>query len=642
MPLLPGFYGNSAAAVDLVHNAWPFFEDKALTYANKTLTLVDEMTAAAIGVAPSNFSIAFPDVGSLTAFTAPPVPVLAELTFNEVNIPEPPVLDLPARPVLEAAPVYDVPAAGTLALPTQPGDFNIADPGNPPDLMTVTLPDAPDMTLPPLPTFLTIVEQAEPVLVDIAFEGHDPGNVPALPDLTGTSFTEQPYTREVLDAVVIKVRDMLAGHGGLPAAIEFALFERGRDQISREDAKARDDILDSFSSRGFSLPPGSLIQRLDDATGKTFDAASELARTQAIDMAKERLTDVRTAVQQGIALETILIGQHSDIMNRALQSAKQMLDVHTALFNAAVAAYNASIARLQVDAEVFKSRIEAQSQQVELFKAKWQGQQVKSEVNKALADLYDSRVKALLSQSEIYKSQVEAVQVQAQIEASRITAYSAKVNGYAERVRAYEAQWNGFTAAVGAQTAKLRNFEIGVNAYGARVNAWSTQEKTKGDLYKNDLEASTITLEQYKTRIAGALASINAESARIDALARNNTSLASMYTARGSIEEARTNANTRAFTAALDLADKETQLQLESARTRIQEAQNLLQVQVTAVEGALRAMTQLTASVFSGVNFSAGVNASGSETSSYGYNLSQSQGFNWSGETAVNNSPPVY
>lgn len=642
MPLLPGFAGNSAAAIALIGEGWPFFEEKAVLYANKTLTLVDQLASIAVNVAPSEFTITFPDVGTLTAFVAPVAPVLDDMTFNEFAIDDAPSLSLPVRPELVNAPAYDVAAPDTIMLPSQPGDLVAADPGDPDAIAELVLPAAPSISLPDLPAFLTILEPEEPVIVDPVFAGRDPGDVPTLPNLTGTEFTEVVYTREILDTVVIKVRDMLAGNGGLPVAIEFALFERARDQISREGAKARSDIMDTFASRGFSQPPGAMAKRLDEQAQKSFDGVVTLAQQQAIEMAREKLIDVRSAVQQGIALEQMLIAQHGDIMARALASAKQMLDTHIALFNASVSSYNASIARLQVDADVFKSLIAAAQQKVELFKAKWDGQRAKAEVNKALADQYDSQVKGLLSLVEMFKGQIAGVEAQARIEATKIDAYRSRVQAYGERVKAHQGEWDGYTAAVNAQVAKFKSFEIGVNAYSARVNAWSQQEKTKADLYRVDLEASGLTLEQYKTRLAGVLAKINAESARLDAIARKASAQATIYAAQGQIESARTDANTRAFTAAMEHADKRAQLQLEQARARLQEQQALLQTQIAAVEGALRAMTQLTASVFSGVNFSAGVSGSGSESSSFSYSLSQSQGFNWSGETQDNNAPPSY
>jgi hypothetical protein len=629
----PVYNGPTGAAIDFVNQGWSFFEDKSILFMNKALLLIDEMSSLALSVAPTDFTVFFPDVSGLTAFVAPTKPVLPDIVFNEIDITEPPSISVPSALPMVAAPVFDVQTPTQLSLPTQPGELNATDPGDAPELSTLVLPDTPSYLLPDAPEFLTISLPAAPELITYSFAGVDPGSAPTLPNLTDVGFIETPYTREILDDVLVNVRSMLADGGGLPIAIEFALFQRGRGRLDRTNKKALHEINDRWSGRGFTLPPGSLNAELDEQVQKNQDETLGLNTDIMIQQHKEKLETVRFAVQQGIALEQVLISQHGQMMDRALQSARLLLDTHVALFNAQVSGYNAAVNKYQVDAEVFKAQLQAELNKVEVYKALVDGQRAIADVNRATADAYKSRIDGIVSLIEIYKSQIAAVEAQSRIEVAKIEGYRAKVSAYSERIRAYEAQWGGFTSAVNAQGALFKNFEIGVSAFSTRTNAWAEGERAKSARYETDMRGATLALDQYKTRITGQLAQLQVESERLRALSAQSTALTQMYQADASIETARNDANTRAFQAATELASIHANVQLEEAKIKIQNAQQGLLAQLEAIKGASAALAQLCAASMSAVNFSAGVSGSGSESSSFSYSLSKSMGFSWSGES---------
>lgn len=636
-----GGVGPTGAAIDFVNQGWDYFENKASTFTDKVLQLVDALQFVP-QVQPVVFHTDFPDVTGLVAFTAPPRPTLPDIAYQPVSIPDAPELALPPEPAFTAAPAFDVAEPLPVSLPTQPGAFSVAAPGPAPELTVLTLPEAPDLSLPEFPQFLTIAIPELPATSMPTFNAASPGDAPLPPSLSGIDFAETPYTREVLNDITPWVRKALAGGTGLSAAVEGAIFQRARRRLDRVTRKSRQQVADEFSGRGFTEPPGAFAARMAEVVQENVDAGLELDSTITIQFHETEIKNIQFAVTQGIALEQLLIGQHSQIMDRSLQAAKLLLDARVAIHNAEVNSYNAKIAKFRADADVFKARIDGEVAKLEGYRAQVEGQKAIADINKAAADAYDSQVRGVLGMVEIYKGQIAAVSAQADIDKSRIEAHRATIEGYAEQVRAYDSRWAGYKTAVEAKEAGFRSYEVGTRAWVARMDGWHRGEEIKSARYETSLRASTLKLDGFRTKIQGALANLQGEVARINALGTKADALARMYGADAQVEVARSDANTRKFDSTVAYHTARVSAEANEAQIKIQDAARVLTAQVTAIGGATNAMAQLSASAMAAVNFSAGVSGSGSEGTSFGYSLSKGLGWNWSGETSQNDNPPLF
>lgn len=626
--------GPTGAAINFVTEGWDFFEDKAILFSNKTLSLIDQLSYVP-QVVPTSFSVNFPSLTALTGFTAPARPTLDPISFDStIVVPAPPDNPLPAVPAFTNAPAFDVAPPPAIVLPAQPGNLNVPAPGAAPALTTLVLPDAPAMVLPDLPAFLDVAIPEAPTLVFADFAGTDPGAAPTMPNLAGVGFTEQAYTPTLLAPMTTAIRTALSTGQLLDAPVEQALFQRARERLGRVSRQARQAVDEAFSSRGFKQPPGSWAAAHQELIQKQQDDSNDTSRELFVTKYQEAVKNVQFAIVQGIALEQVLIGQHNAIMDRSLQGARLLLDVHLGLFNAQVAGYNAAIERFKADAMVYRERLQAEVAKVEAFKAQVDGQRAVAEINKALADTYDSQVRALVQVIEVYKAQIAGVQAQAELERTKIESYRAEVGAYGERVKAHQVAWDGFTAAVNAQQAGFKNYEIGVQAYGARVNAYGIAEQAKSNRYDTQMKGAQLGLEAYKSRIQGVLAQLQREEGRVRALIAQSESQTRLYQTDGQIEQFRADANTRAMQVQLSHNETRANIQLREAEVKIQDAQRLLTAQVEAIRGAANAMAQLAASAMSAVNFSAGVSGSGSESTGYSYSLSKGRSWSWQGETA--------
>lgn len=630
--------GPTGSAISFVDQGWGFFEAKAIEFSYQATNLINNL-ANIPQLAVTPFSVSFPDVAGLTGFVRPDRPTLPSVEFTAPAIPEAPDVSAPPTPAFTEAPAFDVEAPPTIVLPAQPGALNVAGPGAAPVVGDITIPAAPDYVLPALPAFFDIVVPSLGPLNFSTFSGTDPGEAPGLPDLSSAGFTEQAYTPKVLDDVATKVASALNSGMLLATPIEAAIFQRGRERIDRAGAKARQQIAEEFSGRGYLAPPGAMFGAMIEVEQKNQDSINDANRDQTIKLHQDAVENVKFAIVQGIALEQILIGQHSAIMDRAVQAAKLMLDTHVALYNASVAAYNAKIERFKADAAVFEAVIRAEIQRVEAFKAEVEAQKAVAGINQAMADAHSAQVRGVVGLSELYNSTVAAAKAQAEIELTKVEAYKATVLAYGEQVKAKSVEWDGYVAATNAQSNLFRSYEIGVNAFAARTNAWAEGERAKNSRYETDVRAAGLKLEAFKTRVQQVLAVLQAEEVRISAAVAQIEGLSKMYVADGTIAAAESDANTRAFQAVLAYTEAKSASELAVGQTRIQNAIAVMQSKVAAISGAASAMTQLCSSAFSGVNFNAGVNASGSESSSWSQSWSKSLGWSWQGETADASAP---
>lgn len=623
--------GPTGAAIAFVEEGWDFFEDKINALLARTLDMVDELSFVPT-VEPVTFDVDFPDVGSLTGFHAPTAPTLLPVNEVPISVPEAPDLALPPVPTATEAPAFDVAAPPTISLPQQPGDMPEADLPPAPVLADLAVPDAP--LLPDLPTLLELDMPLPPEVA--TFTGQAPSNIPRLPDIAGASFTEAPYTPTVLAPLAEAVRRGLASGQLLDVSIEQALFARSRDRVLQGNRAALQQIDETYSGRGFKEPPGAWRAAHAEQVEKNQGAINDANRDQTIQLHTQAIESVKFAVTQGIALEQVLIAQHGQIMDRALQSARLLLDGRVALYNADVARYNGELEAFKVNAENYRQQLQSA---IDRYRATVEGQQAIGDFNRAAAEAYAARIRALV---DGYQGAINGVQAKAGIERDRIEAWKGTIQAEAERVNLYTARWGGFRAAVEAQQAGFRNFEIGTQAYTARINGWAAGEQAKTARYEASVRGSTARYDGYRARIQGVVAQLQAQESRISAITAQNEARTRLFSAEAQVETARSDANTRAFQAVTEAATNRANVKLREAEIKIQDAARVLTAQVESIRGAAQALAQLTSSAMSAVSFNTGVNASGSESMAWSYSWSKAKGWSYGGETPDSPSPDAF
>lgn len=575
-------------------------------------------------VTPLAFNVSFNFDDQLAPFQRPTKPVLnfAGLEFDDPgSLADPPAF-VAEPPEFDEAPDFDV-AAPVLAIGPRPDTPVIALP-TAPALSEPVLPEEPDLTMPEAPTFEQLNLPSVPTITLPTFTS----SAPTMPqqDVQEFAFTPEAYVSDGLNSIKAKIAEWLQGGTGLPAAIEDALFARAMGRVDEGNTADLQLARDMHSSLGFTEPNGLLNARVIAITDKGLKARSEFSRELTIRFHEEELTNLRLAVQQGVALEGVLVNLHLEEQRMLLAAATYLRDSSIAVLNARISIFNAQLQAYQTDASVFETRIRAALAEIEVYKAQIEGERIRGEINEQYVRRYAEMVRAVGIAADVYKTRVEAVQAETEFNRQRVMVFGEQINAYGKQWDAFGKQLDAYRADVDGQKARADIYDTQARAFGTRVSAWDRVQNVR-------LERERLRIQQHGQELTGwrggldrLLAYVQKEQARISSVAQTIDAQARIYQADAAIETAASAATDRSFELGLRREEARTNVALKQAEMRIQEAIQLLSLVLRAKETQTQVIGQLTAASMSAVNFSAGV------SSSVGRSQSCSTSVGWSGE----------
>lgn len=198
--------------------------------------------------------------------------------------------------------------------------------------------------------------------------------LPADPEAS-YSYFEPMYSTPLLEALVAKLHTwVIAGGTGLDADIEAAIWARAKAKLEMQRRTAWDNTLDQFASRGFTIPPGALAGGLANVQLESDRAHQQLNYEISIEQARLAQNNTQFTVSASTQLENTLIGLHNNFYNRALQNAKQAVDMIFSIYSAKINAYITKLRGHEIRANVQVATINAanayNSNTVQIFQAK--------------------------------------------------------------------------------------------------------------------------------------------------------------------------------------------------------------------------------------------------------------------------------
>lgn len=603
---------------DFVQSGWEWVQTKGGDFITLSQQAVGDLSA--FRLTPIQFDATLDLNVDYGTFVRPVAPVVPDLGTVDVPLPTAPTItpvsvrelgDAPAEPDF-ANLVYAPPAAPAVPMPTLPSDLN-------PVLDVVTVPDAPTFALPAHPTLYALNLPEPPSITLPEFAGTRPTFDITPPD-SAFNWQEVAYSSTLLDAVKSHLQSMIQGGLGLPPHIEQAIFDRGRERGDLLARKRVQEVAEELGSRGLYEPSGLLARRLDEAREAGRAEAAGTNRDVTIRATEIEVESVQFALTQAGALEATLIQQNGAINQRALEAAKIGSDIQVAVFNAAVTLANLDVELFKADAQVYRDLIQARIAQVDVYKAQIDGQKAIGEINESLVRAYVEEVRSINAMADVYRAQVEGARAKAELNTQKLEQARLKVQAYGEEVRAWGGLQEVYRIQMDGALGNVRMFEAIGNIYGRRVEAY----RTKGDAYLQQgqfqIAQQALQWDGYKAALDGARTLLAAQTATIDARARTFAARAGMYQAEAQVAET----EAQAF-------DRQVQLRIEAARARQESALKGVELQIVQADkiGTLyveqlktraQVLTQMSASLFSGINF--GANYSGSLGWSYGKSAS--------------------
>lgn len=109
-----------------------------------------------------------------------------------------------------------------------------------------------------------------------------------------------PNECDYLQEAQTKLCEMLAGGTGIHAHVENQIWQRDRSRVLEDVNRARDDVLATFASRGFPLPPGAAAHAMRLAEVDANNKIAQQSRDVAIKHVDILIENIKFAVQQAL------------------------------------------------------------------------------------------------------------------------------------------------------------------------------------------------------------------------------------------------------------------------------------------------------------------------------------------------------
>lgn len=178
-----------------------------------------------------------------------------------------------------------------------------------------------------------------------------------------------PNECDYLEKAQAQLCDMLDGGTGIPAHVESQIWQRDRGRVLEDVNRARDDILATFASRGFPLPPGAAAHAMRLAEVDANNKIAQQSRDVAIKHVDILIENIKFAVQNALDYRIKGIQAAGDYIKVialgpeiAMRLATSAAGAQAQLISAASQYYRNRIAveELKLDAEKFSAGTQAE------------------------------------------------------------------------------------------------------------------------------------------------------------------------------------------------------------------------------------------------------------------------------------------
>lgn len=513
---------------------WEFFDRPAAAVESNIAAMnarADTALATTLGVAGSLAAIELPGDGLTPAnFSLPAIIVPSAVTpekprtapFGEIQSWREPEVeniagDVGLDPDLANLPTEFNPTVGDPQFPDPPEPIDTSGEPTRPTVATVTMPTRRSRAVIPSP----------PTLDDIVLPSFTPLNLPTFTD-TAPEFTdaapnptliwhEPEYESEVLDEIKARVRAMLAGGTGLPAAVQQALFDAARGREDLIALAAEQDAYDEFAARGFSMPPGALAKSLQATRERSRLSASAFSRDLLTKAAQWEIENLRAAVTNGVALEGLLQAKFNNLASRVFDAAKYQLEIETKVHELAIAAFNARNSAFATKAVVFRARMDGELGRLQEMRAEIDIELARGQRNEQKIRQYLGELDGVNKEIESFNLEMRGAEIQANINRSVIEGHSVDVQAWGEKLKARKAPHEAYELTMRGEAVRATALEAQTRGFAETVRAAEAQANVKIKWVDARISANRAETERYVARLQAERERVQADLGAIQA-----------------------------------------------------------------------------------------------------------------------------
>jgi hypothetical protein len=427
---------------------------------------------------------------------------------------------------------------------------------------------------------------------------------------------EPTYSSTVESDLVARVRAMLAGGTGLPANVQQALFDQARTHEAQTALEAEQGAFDSFAGKNFAMPPGMLVEAVRRAQEKSRLEQNAAAREQLAKAATWEIENLRNAVTQGMAYETLLRNYFNNTATRSFELAKFRVESDIKLYDAEVAIFNARNQQLATLAQVFKIRVDSV---LDAFKTQLgalvEEAKLKGTLNEQAVRVLVARLDGVKQVVEIYKAKMQGAQTQAEVAKTVISGFAEDVRAYSAKVSAEKERWSAYSEQVRAAAEMGRSLEYEARAYEATVRGAEAKANIKKSYVDARIGALRESVAKFTSLVDAERSTVAASVQAMQANAAGFSADTQRYTAeiQGVNESVRTQLLTQQEHTKNQLALYEAALKEYDAKLMrmIEEAK----ITMAGLDAAARTSSTLAAGAMSAIHVQASMGAQGTASS---------------------------
>lgn len=585
--------------------------DRAASYASNAQSQLTGFlnTLNASVYSPPTISISWATIAPPSLPSLPAQPTMPTIAFVAPDAPDALVIDAPDLEVdefTEIAPATTFPDAPELDYGTLPTTPTVDD---------VEMPTAPTLSLPSTPTYLSL---STPTFSGLDLHDDLLDSLKTIPTLTLVDPTPFSYGRgseyasTLLTSLKATLNARIGGGTGLNAAVEQAIWDRGRSRETQIWLKNTDEITRAAEALGYPLPAGTTAARLEAAQQEYYRKLSDQSRDISIKQADLEQENLKQTIEAGMALEGKLVDYSLQLERLTFDAAKVLADSAIAVYNSKVEQYKALLDGYRTYATAYDTIIKGELAKVEGFRAQVAAEQAKADVNRTLVEQYKASIQASLSYVELYRAQIEAAKTLTEVEQLNVSIYAEQIRGYVARVNAETAKVEAYKAGVEAETTKITTFKVKADAFSARVGAQAAVANANTARFEALVRANTAEFDGYRARV-------DAERARIEALGAQSRSLLEGYKAGAVAVEASANMHTRVWEGQIKNYEASQQIAIQTAKINGDNAMHVSATKLDAAKVGAQVYAQLTASAYQMMHAQAQISGSGNNAVSYQY-----------------------
>lgn len=187
--------------------------------------------------------------------------------------------------------------------------------------------------------------------------------------------TYYPLQSDAFDEAQTWLVDVIVNGGtGVNAAVEDAIWQRARDRVIADGRRAEEQIVTGYAAKGYSLPQGSMLKKIEQARFKQASDTGVASTTIAAKQLEIEIETVKFAIGKAVDSRTMAMNAAADYI-RAIASSPDAAarvaglntDIKAKMMSAAGDFYRARLSRDEI---ILRSKLAKVDSDVDIWKMK--------------------------------------------------------------------------------------------------------------------------------------------------------------------------------------------------------------------------------------------------------------------------------